>query len=294
MPPGSVPPGVTPPAPRARRARARARAVARTAGETEEGFASPPTPTKRTAPRLAGSRRTTTAPRRAAARARAARPRRDSRWIRRRNTARRSAPPAPRSKTRRARARCPSARTAEEGARVAPPRTAHRPPARSRTRPARRRARHEALTTSARVASSPPRVRVEGVEWREWREAEETRERATETHEDARGSCLCVIETRCAFVPNGTPARFVFFRGSAFGVSRKKNLQRSPIPRAFRFGNCSASVQGLILSQTPPKSEIGKHYPPTVAGALPEPSNRDPSHCHSLAARGSCTVPSYP
>jgi hypothetical protein len=48
------------------------------------------------------------------------------------------------------------------------------------------------------------------------------------------------------------------------------------------------------LSQTPPKSEIGKHYPPTVAGALPEPSNRNPSHCHSLAARGTCTVPSYP
>ena len=151
VPPGSIPRAPDP-------ARARARAAARTARGEEAGFASFPPRATRTAPRLAGSRRTTSAPRRAEARARAALHRRDARWTRRRNIARRSAPPAPRSTTRRARARLPSARTAGEDARVVPRRTAHRQTARSRTPLARRRARREAPTISARVASSSPRV----------------------------------------------------------------------------------------------------------------------------------------
>ena len=253
---------------------------------------SPPTPTKRTAPRLAGSRRTTAAPRRAAARARAARPRRDSRWIRRRNTARRSAPPAPRSKTRRARARCPSARTAGEGARVAPPRTAHRPPARSRTRPARRRARHEALTTSARVASSPPRVRVEGVEWREWREAEETRERAT--HEDARGSCLCAFRNAVRVRAKWHAARICFFRGSAFGVSRKKNLQRSPIPPRFSVRQLFGVRSGSNLESNTAENRNRETLSTDCRRCASRTLESQSLHCHSLAARGTCTVPSYP
>ena len=68
----------------------------------------------------------------------------------------------------------------------------------------------------------------EGVE-----EAEETRERATETHEDARGSLLVRNRNAVRVHAKWQPASICFFRGSAFGVSRKKNLQRSPIPALF-------------------------------------------------------------
>jgi hypothetical protein len=106
---------------------------------------------------------------------------------------------------------------------------------------------------------------------------------------------LCLCNRNAVRVHAKWHAGFdLFFSRLSFRRFAKKKPATLADPRAFRFGNCSASVQGLILSQTPPKIEKGKHYPPTVAGALPEPSNRNPSHCHSLAARGTCTVPSYP
>ena len=155
---------------------------------------------------------------------RALRVTRDSRWIRRRNTMRRSAPPS-------------AQQNASRPGAVSPARTAERSSRSRARRIGRLRARGppSAATGATRSADDLGACRVISPA-SEWRSGGRPKKHGNARRKRTRmpeGLCLCAIETRCAFMPNGTPASICFFRGSAFGVSRKKNLQRSPIPALF-------------------------------------------------------------